>query len=176
MEIPKSCPHCGSDQIQRVAAIYEAGTSAINTETLGMGVGYSQGGFVPALGSASTEGVQQSELVSRLAPPGYEPALKMIIVMPVVLSVLWGLLVIAVAFVLDLIGIDSAGSAIKPLWILGSLGLAALSIRAGLRMARYNRENWPQDMESWRAEWYCHKCGERFSPGENAASDALGAS
>lgn len=67
------CTQCNSDNVQRLAVIYEGGTQKINTRsrTVGSGVGFGSGGLGLGLGSASTTttGQSQSVLAKKAAPP-----------------------------------------------------------------------------------------------------------
>ena len=68
-----ACTTCKSDNIQRLAVVYEGGLSNIRTQSTGVGVGMGRGGLGSALMSTSTRGTAQTEASKRAAPPRKKP-------------------------------------------------------------------------------------------------------
>ena len=63
------CPKCRSSDWRLASVVYEESVSSINTETVGGGVGIGTGSVGVGVGGATTNGIQQTELSKRLAPP-----------------------------------------------------------------------------------------------------------
>lgn len=139
------CTSCGSGDIQRLAMIYEAGTSVIDTTTRGTVAGAGIGGS-GSLGlgggvtSHRTTGTQMTALASRAAPPE-----KAKVFLWVFLGWLVGVL-LAAAF-------KSITAFLLP--IAGACYLA-------WRGSRYNSKVWPDLKAKWDRSWLCHRCGSTF--------------
>lgn len=62
------CEKCGSDNTQKLEAVYQAGTQQIHTS-----------GYVQGAGSISTTGTSQSYLAQMAAPPTKKPVIGMLV-------------------------------------------------------------------------------------------------
>jgi hypothetical protein len=143
-----NCPHCKSENTQRLSVVFESGVSEINTRTNHMGVGIA--GAVGLGGATSrTRGVQVSAIAARAAPPAkMRPILTF--------------------FVLSL------ASVIVGLFFGKASGLVALAgmIGAGyvaFTQFKYNGGQWKTLFAAWSRRFLCHKCGEQFEPDPRAA-------
>ena len=146
-----SCPHCGSDQIQRYSVAFANGISDVNTNTVGIGVG--SGGL--GVGGAKTRGTSQSALSMSVAPPkkiGYVGEfLKAFLGIP---FVIW--IIVAILF-----PNTKTTSIIFNVIIYGSMA-AYLYFHTYKCVYNYNKNIFPQEMENWKKSWICLKCGHRF--------------
>ena len=140
------CPHCNSDNCQRLEVAYQSGTSNIQTRSSGVGVGMGRGGIGVGVGNSKTSGTSQTQLAQKASPPKKKRYLPLII-----------------AFFIGWIIASDAG--LKH-WIWLILGVAAviLSCYMGYQAYRFNRETWPGLYQIWMESWICHKCGQIFHP------------
>lgn len=162
------CPSCGSDQIQRVAVIWSAGTSSVQTQSSGIAVGVGGEGLVPVVGKSSTSGTQQTRLAQQVAPPARTPTLKIVFFTPIV-GVALGLVLWFVA-VLVLIGLGTKANDVPGYVLEGTFLLVqALGIALAVQNYRRNRDEWPGEYAAWERRWFCHRCGTSFEAGEPAS-------
>lgn len=144
------CTSCGSGDIQRLAIVYESGTSNIETTTHGSttGVGIGSGGRLgvgTAASSHRTSGTQMTELAKRAAPPEQKTGLGWIAI---------GLIAAVVLAVIIS-------------WIVAVPVLAGFVFLARQGM-QYNSNVWPGLKSTWDRSWLCHRCGATFVPSSAA--------
>jgi hypothetical protein len=151
-----ACPQCGDTGTQRTPLAYEGGLSHVNTNTGGLIFNLNGGGI--GLAAAKTRGTQQTALSQRVAPPskqGYKGA--------------------ALLFLVGLIGTPFVVEALNGLRndLLSSLvltcGLGATMFytwRIAKHVFHFNRVTWPDLYAHWQRSFFCHKCGNVFTPGD----------
>ena len=134
------CSQCGSEDIQKLSMVYEAGTSVIDTRSRGSstGIGITRGGLGigTAVNSSRTRGTQTSEIAKRAAPPPAKTALGWL-----VLGLVGGLLLWALA---------------GPILALALFGLCIFLMIKG---NAYNGGELVKLREAWNQSWLCHRCG-----------------
>jgi hypothetical protein len=156
-----NCPHCGSDQTQKLSVIFQSGTSNIQTESSSLGTGltgFGRGQQGIIVGSTTTKGVQQTHLAISAAPPAQKSS-------PIGsccgCSALW-LVVLVIWFGSCM----DAKSGLTFFWCVGG-GLTGLGLIGTIGIViqdnKYNREVWPGLKVAWDASWLCHRCGDKFS-------------
>jgi hypothetical protein len=159
-----TCPNCSSDQIQRISAIYEAGTSVVETTTTGGGVAFSKDGMAPILAASSSTGTQQTKLAARATPPARRPVGKAIVAAIVASPILAVVLTLATGFACGLVG--ASGETIGAVTGIVSWGALATFSVGFVAMAvvdyKFNREEWPVLREEWERKWFCHRCATEF--------------
>ena|ERR1022692_2933641 len=157
-----NCPQCKSEDVIRVAAMYEQGGSAINLSTAGIGLG--AGGL--GVGVANTGGSSLTWAAQRLGPPR-KPKGSQLAGFVLVGGFLGSLAIMSVLAQAQ--GVTGPGPAIIAL-LLGlvvTIGFAiAFSSRDGVRHAVAHTAA----MEKWQRLWYCRRCAHA------ADRDAFGAS
>lgn len=173
MTCPVNCPHCSSDQTQRLSAVFEAGTSVVESKLSGGGVALTPGGLAPVLASGSSTGVQQTALASKAAPPERQPVGQFLIFALLGSPFLAVLACLATIVVLALVGASPSGVA-ESLPEVVAIGTCVLLTALGLVGVvvgyRFNRDEWPGLYSAWQARWFCHRCGETFEPSEHRAA------
>jgi len=165
------CPNCQSSQTQKVSAVYENGTG--RTSSSGVGVAFIGDGF--GLGVGGSSGVSQTHLASKLSPPA-----KLLSSNPFDRStddasffcfVGIGIFSMMIMGSLTLLGMCGADG------ILGSMIFLALSCggmyfcctKLNKRQKTIQAHNKQVDIliDEWQKQWYCHRCGNVFVPGNN---------
>lgn len=145
------CPKCGSDQIQLYSIAYSGGISAVNTNTVGVGLTGSGIG----VGGAKTVGTSQTALSQSVAPPEKLPVVKgilmSVILVPLVVAIVVGILEIMLKIRLG---------AVASVIIFAAMVYALY--RYPYNYYQYNKNVYPQEMERWQHSWLCAKCGHRF--------------
>ena len=161
-----NCPKCADANTQPCHAVWATGTSSIATRTTGGGVAFGPGGrMTPMMASASTSGVQQTQLAALCSPPGrYQP--MGVIMGGAVLSVIVAFVALFIAGVIG--NAMGLGSKFIPLLFLiffaAGGGTMTWAIRRALKFHRYNRDELPPLLAAWQRKWVCHKCHHQFDP------------
>lgn len=184
------CPNClRADNVQKVSAIVNAGTSFSTYTGYGSGVGYSSHGVVAIDEVVTFSGSSQTALSSLLSPPA-QPIYQglgcgVILATMVILLALAILLLLIPQSVQNLINPANAGY-FSPDYgqsILALIGLgiiAAACVWALVAIFRYaKRENalnyaqfsaqmlhWQRAITKWEDLFYCHRCDGVFLPGQ----------
>ena len=155
------CPACGSENTQRLAVIYESGTSHSSAKTQGSvygsgvnlnaensGVGLYSGSV-----NSTTSGVTQTFAAQRAAPPRAKTFMQ---------SGLgkWSLTIAlgagAIAFIF---GVGASGKTdYSWLWTTWVVCALVFALNAVL-VADYNESTWKPQYQAWEKRWLCHKCG-----------------
>lgn len=184
-----NCCKCGSDQTQKLSAIYASGTSHNHTTALTSGIIMQNTGAVGGLSATtSTSSTSRSLLADRLAPPQrltFDPSASnpggcLIIVLAIATT-------FAIATAID------HTFFLREEWITGWMGssdpvkiavdhpevcfvislfggLAALmGIARGIRnksrkFDTYNEAVYEPAMKEWKKKFYCHRCDTIFKP------------
>ena len=147
------CPSCGSEDVIRVAAMYEQGRGAISAQSAGVGVGAGGLGF----GVASTSGTTTTYAAQRLRPP-FRP------IASGAPAPLFALGAFILAFLSCFIAPWGEGQPDALAWIHVAVfvGIMATGIVAMVRkISRDSRELDAQHslaMKRWHALWYCRRC------------------
>jgi hypothetical protein len=154
-----ACPTCGDANTRPCHAVFNSETKTTDSSTHGGGVAFGPGGkLTPVLASASTSGVQQTNLAKMCAPPEKES--------PV--SAFFGGLVLG--GIIAAIGAGIAGyffdSATAAGWTAAIL--FALFIAVAVAMTKEamqkNRDVFPKVFELWQHRWVCLRCHHMFAP------------
>jgi ribosomal protein L37AE/L43A len=147
---PFACPSCGSEQTQRAAMAYAAGTTV--GKTIGGAIAFAGDDIVPVLGASNTE--SQTDLAASLSPPR-----------PKKIHAVWILVTGLVAATL------CAGFTIdqrSPAWQFWVVFVAImvcfvlLAVRQANKATEHNRTAHRSALGRWNALWICHRCGHRF--------------
>ena len=160
--MPFVCPHCESDQTQKLSVIYESGTSVINTKSSHGAVGIADEGFVPIIGSSKTEGVQQTSLAANASPPPQKDEFGLVaVIISIVLAPVAGIIGLFLAAIVtkNEIVVACVLFLVPPLVILWASG-KCFACRGN---REWNRDVWPKLRDEWNRKWFCHKCGVMFT-------------
>lgn len=136
------CEKCNSENTQRLQIAFEGGTQDISAKSHTAGIGSISGALGLSGSITKTNGVSQSVLAKRVAPP-MKRSLK-------------GVLVILIAgfFILGASkGIGATLFALLALGVGGYLGFTAI---------QFNSKEWPSQYQYWLESWVCHKCGHIY--------------
>ncbi len=162
-----SCPSCGSEQTQNITVIYESGTSDISSSSIHGGFAFTGDGAVPVMASSSDNGVQQTALAKRLAPPQKKSIMGLLgcgcvisVILPVLLS--GATLVILGSYFFN----ELASKCLL-------IGTAACSIlifilfcHLAIQNKKFNDTEYKELYNEWAKKYFCHKCGNLFTPKE----------
>ena len=136
------CPSCGAADIRNVSLLFEAGTTTKSR----VAIGGTQHG---ELSGVVLRGTEQSPLASRLHPPE-DPSGS---------AGRWGCLAAIVALLATAVSTASAGS-------IALFFLFVVPLGAGVGVYLYYlsdaRPTYERQMERWRSQWTCTKCGHVF--------------
>lgn len=138
------CPKCGSEHVQAVRVILQAGTTFSNGSMTGIGVGSGAGVF-----TATTSGMNQTTLAARFSPPKKPSRLEVIGT---------GVLALASSPWLGASGPDVAWRYLNlALW-----ATFAFFVWIYRRKAAEYKDTYPK----WKAMhdngFYCHRCGTSY--------------
>jgi len=141
-----NCPKCKSDDVIRVAAMYEQSTGSVSLSTSGVGIG--AGGL--GVGIAHSAGSTSTLAAQRMAPPIRAKN------SPLAVFIGLGALLIAIG---GLPGISKAG-------FLSGGGLMLLAAAAVLSFAIWfsrtdtgsRAATHTAEMAKWQRLWYCRRC------------------
>lgn len=147
-----NCPHCGSaDLFQNVSVLYDSQTTRISTKTAGSGIGISTAGIGIGVGSSKTQGLHQSILAEKLAPPKYPT--RSLSNTSLVAGI--GMLLLGIGMISD----SSAG----PVWagsLFVALGLTCLALYPkAKKMDHKASAEYALAYKQWQSLWFCQKCG-----------------
>ena len=184
------CPNClRADNVQKVSAIVNAGTSFSTYTGYGSGVGYSSHGEIVIDEVVTFSGSSQTALSDLLSPPT-QPIFQgwgcgVIFANMVILLALVILLPLILQSLQNLINPANVGHSLQDYGqsILAFIGLgiiAASCVWALVAIHRYaKRENaikhaqfsaqmfhWQRAMAKWVDLFYCHRCDGVFLPGQ----------
>lgn len=142
-----TCPKCESEDVQRLAMIYQHGTAtSISTGSTLAGVGDDL-----AVAATVTSGKQQSLLAQQAAPPQPKPSSDLFHATGLVL-----LLLGPVVFLM------SRDLLISGLMVFVGAILFASARAINREAEEYNRTTYPRLKEQWERTWLCLRCGNRF--------------
>ena len=187
MSGPLRCPACGSENVQKVSGLFQAGAWSSNSQgTFGGVIATGNGHLTPFAGGAATKEQGASGLARLLAPP---PAPQY------TMSFLTGcVIVLAVGTPLSWlyqVFLDGADPPWRTqpstsffLWLPYLCGLSAAALAfptwtlTQARRAQHQAatEQWRQRMGNWNALYYCGRCDRAYDPrsGQSApASEAV---
>ncbi|MFP4376757.1 MAG: hypothetical protein ACLFP4_06905 [Spirochaetales bacterium] len=139
-----TCPSCQSEQTRRLSVVYEEGLSSVSANTQGFALG--SGGS--AWGTSRTEGVSQTALSQKAAPPKKQSVIKLAL-MSVVGLFVWSIIV-------NLIAPPGILSAVL------MLGYIAVAIFIVYRTSLFNKTKFPALYEQWERGYMCMQCGSVF--------------
>jgi hypothetical protein len=147
---------------------FSQGTSLIASTTKVVGAVVSTGGVGGILGTATTEGVQQTNLAQQIAPPTRLGKSEWF---GVPARVLKGQLLLAaiggviLAMVLH-VSVDQRRGEMPP-WFMGFvisvlIAFLVLKVHMWRRVILYNKHVLPRLFKGWKNSWLCNKCGHVF--------------
>ena len=151
-----TCPKCESEDVQRLAMIYQRGTATTVSSSTTLG---DVGGYL-AVGGSVLSATQQSLLAQQATPPLPRMASDW--------SYVFGFIVLVCGVVTLVVAFSLALEDLPITLIVGGMitvvGITAfLSARASARDAdQYNRTTYPRLKEAWERTWLCLRCGNRF--------------
>lgn len=140
-----NCPNCQSEQIRKLSVVYEEGLAQFNarTESLATGSGGS------AWGTSATEGVSQTALSQKAAPPKKESVIKLALMFFV------GMFVFGIILSLFL----EQGSFLIGVLMLGYIAMAIFTL---YKTFIYNIREFPGVYAEWQRSYMCMQCGTVF--------------
>ena len=149
------CPHCQSENTNKLSISYENGLTQVRTQTAG--IGGLLGLFGPAIGVglARTRGTHQTGTSLRVAPPK-----KKSIIMAALAFYQAMFLGQGVAVLLTRLYPAMKSSAFILVFFFLVAWIAYL-----VHVVRFNRRVWPRAMSEWNERFICNRCGEIFRPG-----------
>lgn len=152
------CGACGSDDVRKVSLVYEMYTAQSDSETTATGIGAGTGGLAVGGVSATTHGIQQSELARRLEPPQKRDEGS---VLGTGIGALTVLIVLGIV-VTDSISLSGTIAAI----VIGVLVFVALSTGPfqNHENVRWNAKVYPRELEAWSRSVVCMRCGAVTDP------------
>lgn len=127
-----SCPHCGSENIQRCQVIYQQGTVNHSYTTR-------SGDY-----ESNTSGTESTSLAQSVAPPEQK-------------ETFWGTML--VTGIIAAIALFDGGHYIVA-GIFGLL--AGGSFVTSQEANEYNEKQWPTEFKNWQNSYLCHRCGHCF--------------
>ena len=163
-----NCPSCGDANTQPCHAAFAAGTTSVSTTTTGGGLALGVGGrLAPMVGTASTKGVQMTNLAALCAPPA-KPKIKPSQVGGLLIG-FGGLGVIGsgLGFIYWLAQVNDRGmkddivmegATIAVIGVV-SLIVTAVSMSGPMKVANAEHE---QLLAAWRKRWVCHRCNHQW--------------
>jgi hypothetical protein len=134
------CIKCNSDNTQRLAIVFDAGTQDISATSRTAGVGGISGALGLGGSITNTSGVSRSVLAQKAAPPQKKKLMALFVVTVI------GLLGLQGSFFVVLAGLAMVG--------IGGYGI--------YNALRFNSQNWPKLHQQWLESWLCHKCGTTY--------------
>jgi len=134
-KMDKQCRKCGSDDLVKASLVHEAGTSGVESVTVGAGMG---GGGL-GVGAAKSSGVSQSLLAKRTAPPAADN------------NSLSGCL--GVVFVLSVAALYWSWPGW--VWIIGIV----ITVAATVPFLMQENERHQAALKKYERKWLCRRCG-----------------
>ena len=126
------CKHCGSPNTRKLSVIYQQETRRITTTTK-----------THRGNTHRTEGLSQSLLANRVAPPQQDGCLALII------GLLAGACMIAF--------LDKS-------WRIYGWGLVACCVMGLYQVLKFDTAEWSKQRQRWESSWHCGRCGEISEP------------
>ena len=142
------CPRCGSDGIQKVRILCEAGTSSIKMTSSGMGV---TGGGNVGVGVPTTTGGTQTELSKKLSPPT-KPQRRTGLILGV-----FALIILGISYT---IGVLVGGKIVHSLFGIGFMSVGFFLIKSMEESLKKARAQYRVDYANWGRLWFCNRCGD----------------
>ncbi len=164
------CPVCGSNDVQKVSAICQAGTWTGTNSSSGVGVAISSDGVIPAFGGGDTKVQGATALAQRLSMDqiGHDPGVK--VQGEILLCwVLFGLIFIAGgvvgAFDSGIVGFFLGGLAASAIcgWPM-LVGVIYYRRRQSMGEQKNVSGDWREMAARWLKAFYCAKCDSVFIP------------
>lgn len=155
-----SCTACGSiSDLKKASAIWESGTfrmdGAMKGGGVGLGIGLATGepSVVFGGGGGKIDGIQQSYLAARLAPPARPKS-----------QLGGGAIFLWIAGIVLLMFMNSGFPALATMWnwVFGiwGLGFWPVAIYTDEKSLKVKKSAWQASMASWNSLWYCFRCGQ----------------
>jgi hypothetical protein len=145
------CPKCNSSDLKSLSLAFQEGRFSGNTRSRFRGMVVGDGGPDVVIGTATTRGVQQSDLSKRLSPPTRWSYGKVI---------LWSAIVSIVALVIYVRSVMShpgpASSLPVTLYaVVFPIVLAAILVVTW----RHNHSTYSREYAEWTRSFVCERCG-----------------
>ena len=140
-----NCARCGSQETQRFAMVYQAGTQQVHTYS--HSAPYFSWAAITGIGGVvtNTDGAVSSLLAEKTMPPQKQPmgfaALMLIL----------AVLLIAAGLRLEHLEIAIVGAV-----------MLMIAIYQGWQSHCYNARQWPDLYRQWQHQWICLRCGNTF--------------
>ena len=140
-----NCARCGSQETQRFAMVYQAGTQQVHT--FSHSAPYFSWAAITGIGGVvtNTDGSVSSLLANKTMPPAKQPmgmaALMLILAVVLLAAGVW----------LEHMEISIGGAVML---LIGSY--------QGWQSHSYNVRQWPDLYRQWLHQWICLRCGNTF--------------
>jgi hypothetical protein len=145
------CPKCSSTDSKKVSLAYQEGLFHVNARTRMLGLLFASGGPDVMVGRATTNGVQQSALSKRLAPPSKLSYLKLI---------LWSAAISFVALVAYVRVVMTSPPPVSSLPVKIYVAVAPLVfIMLFVLIWRHNHSTFRKKYTQWNNSSICLRCG-----------------
>jgi hypothetical protein len=145
------CPKCQSADLRKMSLGYQEGRFQVGTRTRMRGVVVGEGGPNVVVGSATTRGIQQTELSKHLSPPAKWSYMKL---------VLWSAFVSVVAIIAYVRSVMSSSypASSLPVKIYAVLAPVAFIFLVA-RFWRHNHSTYQRRYAQWNRAFICERCG-----------------
>jgi hypothetical protein len=145
------CPQCNSSNLKSLSVAFQEGRFSANTRSRFRGVVVGEGGPDVVIGTATTRGVQQSDLSKRLSPPTKWSYGKVI---------LWSVIVSFVALVMYVRSVMShpGPASSLPVTLYAVVFPIVVAILLGA-IWRHNHSTYSREYAEWTRSFVCERCG-----------------
>jgi hypothetical protein len=145
------CPKCNSSDLKSLSLAFQEGLFTVNTRSRLRGVVVGEGGPEVVVGRASTRGLQQSELSSKLSPPTKWSYGKLI---------LWS---VGISFVMLVLYVRSVMShpgpaSSFPVTLYALIFPIVLAVLVTV-IWRHNHSTYSREYAEWSRSFVCERCG-----------------
>ena len=161
-----TCPHCKSEDIQRLSIAYSSGTFNINTKTGGVVVGATGGGIGVGIGGGVTTGTSRSLLSAAAKPPDMPENKGQALAAQAGCGTGCTTFIIAFIFICNATKNDSTPSDLGVLAFFASIvfGYIIGYIIYASTLPHYQDKvrSWEFENMEWKQKWLCKRCGFIF--------------
>ena len=150
MSINLNCPNCGSENTQNVKILFESGTTRGNSTSYTTGGNVIRTPLTTKNYTTETSSFNQTDLAKANTPPRKKAGFA--------LPFIW---LFVGLFIGAIIGLFTWS--MSAIWIVMSI-CVFISIPFAFEGAKYNKTEYPPLYKAWAKRYYCHKCGNLFTP------------
>jgi len=145
------CPNCHTSDLKKVSLVYQEGLSRVRTKSRLRALVFGEDGPNVIVGTAVTNGMQQTELARRLRPPKKWSYGRFL---------LWTGIVSVISLVFYTHTVMSSSSMVSalPVVMFGVIGLVLLLAFVAV-IWRHNQLVYPRQYEKWERSFVCQRCG-----------------